>query len=138
MATAVNQSPIAIAGSGAVGATGLGMEPLQRAVAANSSALKRRELVIGKTSQRIVAGFVPDEIVAQLRASDAAHSDSRPFLFAAAALREAVKNAGGIVTDFSGCSNFIFGKELVATNPSIHPEFMDVFKNTFFRNDKDA
>ncbi len=49
-----------------------------------------------------------------------------------------VKNAGGIVTDFSGCSNFIFGKELVATNPSIHPEFMDVFKNTFFRNDKDA
>ena len=97
VATAVNQSPIAIAGCGAVGATGLGMEPLQRAVAANSSALKRRELVIGKTSQRIVAGFVPDEIVAQLRAADAAHSDSRPFLFAAAALREAVKNAGGIL-----------------------------------------
>ena len=89
---------IAIAGCGAVTATGLGMEALQRAVAANASALQRREIVIGKTTQTIVAGFVPDEIVAQLRAADAAHADSRAFLFAAAALTEAVKNAKKILS----------------------------------------
>lgn len=97
MENAVNQSTIAIAGCGAVCATGLGMEPLQRAVAANTSALQRREIVVGKTGQSIVAGFVPDEIVVQLRAAYAAHSDSRAFLFAAVALREAVENAGKIL-----------------------------------------
>ena len=97
MENAENQSTIAIAGCGAVCATGLGMEPLQRAVAANTSALQRREIFVGKTSQSIVAGFVPDEIVAQLRAADAAHSDSRAFLFAAVALRETVENAGKIL-----------------------------------------
>ncbi|MFM2294944.1 MAG: hypothetical protein RLZZ350_1357 [Verrucomicrobiota bacterium] len=90
MEKSVNQ--IAIAGCGAVCATGLGLEPLQRAVTANASALQRRELVIGKTAQSVVAGFVPDKILAQLRAADAAHTDSRAFLFAAAALREAEKN----------------------------------------------
>jgi 3-oxoacyl-(acyl-carrier-protein) synthase len=93
--TAVNK--IAIAGCGAVTAAGLGMAALQRAVAANASALQRRELVIGKTSQPIVAGFVADEITSQLRAADAAHADSRAFLFAAAALKEAVKNAETIL-----------------------------------------
>ena len=73
------------------------MEPLQHTVAANASALQRRELVIGKTSQPIVAGFVADEITAQLRAADAAHADTRAFLFAAAALKEAVKNAATIL-----------------------------------------
>jgi 3-oxoacyl-(acyl-carrier-protein) synthase len=86
----------AIAGCGAVAATGLGLAPLQRAVAANASALSRREILLGKTAQTIVAGFVPDEIVAELRAADAVHADSRAFLFAAAALREAVENACGI------------------------------------------
>jgi 3-oxoacyl-[acyl-carrier-protein] synthase II len=93
----VNKSAVAIAGCGVVCATGLGLEPLQRAVAANANALQRRELVIGKTSQSIVAGFVPDEIVAQLRAADTAHADSRAFLFAAAALKEAVKQAEEIL-----------------------------------------
>ena len=95
--TAVNEPAIAIAGGGAVCATGLGLASLQRAVAANTSALQRRELVVGKTSQSIVAGFVPDETVAQLRAADAAHSDSRAFLFAAAALREAAENTSDIL-----------------------------------------
>jgi len=81
---------IAIAGCGAVTAAGLGMEALQRAVFSNASALHRRELLIGKTSQSVVAGFVADEIVGQLRAADAAHVDSRTFLFATAALQEAV------------------------------------------------
>jgi hypothetical protein len=93
--TAVNK--IASAGCGAVTAAGLGMEALQRAVAANASALQRRELLIGKTSQPVVAGFVADEITSQLRAADAAHADSRAFLFAAAALKEAVKNAEKIL-----------------------------------------
>ncbi len=88
---------IAIAGCGAVAATGLGLAPLQRAVAANASALSRREILLGKTTQTIVAGFVPDEIVAQLRAADAVHADSRAFLFAAAALREAGENAGAVL-----------------------------------------
>jgi 3-oxoacyl-(acyl-carrier-protein) synthase len=65
------------------------MELLQRAVAANASALQQREWVIGKTSQTVVAGFIADEIVGQLRAADAVHADSRAFLFAAAALQEA-------------------------------------------------
>ncbi|HEX7570774.1 MAG TPA: beta-ketoacyl-[acyl-carrier-protein] synthase family protein [Verrucomicrobiae bacterium] len=88
---------VAIAGCGAVTAAGLGLAPLQRAVAANVSALSRREILLGKTPQTIVAGFVPDEIVAQLRAADAVHADSRAFLFAAAALREAAENAGAVL-----------------------------------------
>ena len=90
---------IAIAGCGAVTAAGLGMEVLQRAVATNTSALQRRELIIGKTSQSVVAGFVADEITAQLRSAEAAHADSRAFLFAAAALIEAAKNAANILDD---------------------------------------
>ena len=92
---------IAIAGCGAVAATGLGLAPLQPAVAANTSALSRREILLGKTPQTIVAGFVPDEIVAELRAADAVHADSRAFLFAAAALREAVENAGAVLDSIS-------------------------------------
>ena len=89
---------IAIASCGAVTAAGLGMQSLQRAVAANASALQRREIVLGKTSQPIVAGFLSDEIVAQLRAADAAHADSRAFLFAADALKEAANNASKILS----------------------------------------
>jgi len=58
MDSAVNKIAVAIAGCGAVAATGLGLAPLQRAVAANASALRRREAVLGKTCQSIVAGFV--------------------------------------------------------------------------------
>jgi myo-inositol-1(or 4)-monophosphatase len=38
-----------------------------------------------------------------------------------------VQEAGGKVTDFSGGSNFLFGKELIAAN-SIHQEMMGVIK----------
>jgi myo-inositol-1(or 4)-monophosphatase len=38
-----------------------------------------------------------------------------------------VKNAGGKVTDFSGGEKFIFGKEIIATNNSIHDEFQNLF-----------
>ncbi len=73
------------------------METLQRAVAANASALQQREWVIGKTSQTVVAGFIADEIVGPLRAADAAHADSRAFLFAAAALQETVSQTKNIL-----------------------------------------
>jgi myo-inositol-1(or 4)-monophosphatase len=43
-----------------------------------------------------------------------------------------VQNAGGMVTDFSGGKDYIFGKELVSSNSFIHKEFMDVF-GRFFR-----
>ena len=42
-----------------------------------------------------------------------------------------VKNAGGIVTDFNSGDNYIFGRELIATNSKITKEFMDVFRKQF-------
>jgi myo-inositol-1(or 4)-monophosphatase len=38
-----------------------------------------------------------------------------------------VKNAGGIVTDFRGTENYIFGKQIIATNNSIYTEFLKLF-----------
>ena len=38
-----------------------------------------------------------------------------------------VKNAGGIVTDFRGKENYIFGKQIIATNHSIYTEFLKLF-----------
>jgi myo-inositol-1(or 4)-monophosphatase len=40
-----------------------------------------------------------------------------------------VKNAGGIVTDFLGGNNYIFGKQIIATNNLIHPEFSALFES---------
>ena len=37
-----------------------------------------------------------------------------------------MKEAGGIVTDFIGGNNFVFGKEIVAANSKIHGEFLKV------------
>jgi myo-inositol-1(or 4)-monophosphatase len=42
-----------------------------------------------------------------------------------------VKEAGGTVTDFSGGKNFLFGKEMIATNPLIANEFLKVVKERF-------
>jgi len=39
-----------------------------------------------------------------------------------------VKNAGGMVTDFRGMENYIFGKQIIAANHSIYPEFLKLFK----------
>jgi len=38
-----------------------------------------------------------------------------------------VKNAGGIVTDFRGTENYIFGKQIIATNYSVYTEFLKLF-----------
>lgn len=42
-----------------------------------------------------------------------------------------VKNAGGTVTDFNGKNDFIFGKEIIATNSKVYPEFLEAFKKNF-------
>jgi myo-inositol-1(or 4)-monophosphatase len=42
-----------------------------------------------------------------------------------------VKNAGGKVTDFNSGENFIFGKEIIATNQAIFGEFIDAFEKQF-------
>ncbi|MBP6532365.1 MAG: inositol monophosphatase [Bacteroidia bacterium] len=42
-----------------------------------------------------------------------------------------VKEAGGIVTDFNGKNNFIFGGELIAANKDVHEEMQSVIKTEF-------
>lgn len=42
-----------------------------------------------------------------------------------------VKQAGGTVTDFGGKHNYIFGRELLATNTLIHDEFLNELKKYF-------
>jgi len=42
-----------------------------------------------------------------------------------------VKRAGGKVTDFSGNDNYLFGKEIVATNSQIYHNFMKALNNYF-------
>jgi myo-inositol-1(or 4)-monophosphatase len=42
-----------------------------------------------------------------------------------------VKEAGGTVSDFSGGNNFLFGREIIATNKNIFNEFQNVVKDNF-------
>ncbi len=42
-----------------------------------------------------------------------------------------VKEAGGNVCDFSGKDNFIFGNEILATNPGVYDEFLELIKHNF-------
>ena len=42
-----------------------------------------------------------------------------------------VQNAGGKIIDFSGEQNFLFGKEIIATNSSVSKEFLTIFKEIF-------
>jgi myo-inositol-1(or 4)-monophosphatase len=45
-----------------------------------------------------------------------------------------VKNAGGKVSDFSKGENFIFGKEIIATNQSVFEEFTEKFTENFIHH----
>jgi len=45
-----------------------------------------------------------------------------------------VENAGGKVSDFSGGDNYIFGKEIIASNTLIHNEFSSVIENLMIKN----
>lgn len=42
-----------------------------------------------------------------------------------------VSEAGGTVSDFSGGSNYVFGKEIIATNKNIFGEFLGIVKEKF-------
>lgn len=42
-----------------------------------------------------------------------------------------VQQAGGKVTDFKGDGDFVFGKEIIASNGLIHPEFLTIVKKYF-------
>jgi myo-inositol-1(or 4)-monophosphatase len=42
-----------------------------------------------------------------------------------------VQNAGGSVCDFSSGGNYLFGKEIIATNRTVHKDFMKAFRENF-------
>ncbi len=42
-----------------------------------------------------------------------------------------VKQAGGVIADFSGGNNYLFGKEIIASNAKIHQEFLSKVKCYF-------
>jgi len=42
-----------------------------------------------------------------------------------------VQQAGGKVCDFNGSDNFLFGREIIATNSGIHNEFLGIVKERF-------
>ncbi len=46
-----------------------------------------------------------------------------------------VKEAGGKVSDFNGGRNFVFGRELVASNEKVFSEFLSVIQEKFSKND---
>ncbi|MEI6574733.1 MAG: inositol monophosphatase family protein [Bacteroidota bacterium] len=41
-----------------------------------------------------------------------------------------IREAGGVLSDFEGKDNYLFGKEIIATNPRIFKEFLEVVKTT--------
>jgi myo-inositol-1(or 4)-monophosphatase len=45
-----------------------------------------------------------------------------------------VKEAGGKLCDFKGENNFLFGEEIIATNPFIFNELKDLIKNYMYKN----
>lgn len=45
-----------------------------------------------------------------------------------------VEEAGGIVTDFSGAENYLFGNEIIATNKGIQQSFLKVITGFFGRS----
>ena len=42
-----------------------------------------------------------------------------------------VERAGGKISDFSGGNNYIDGKEIIAFNSNLHPDFLKVFMDNF-------
>ena len=47
-----------------------------------------------------------------------------------------VQEAGGKVSDFQGGDNFLFGKEMIASNPFIFEETLNVVREAFYKNHK--
>jgi myo-inositol-1(or 4)-monophosphatase len=42
-----------------------------------------------------------------------------------------LKEAGGQVSDFSDKENYLFGREILATNASIHSSFLEIIQKEF-------
>jgi myo-inositol-1(or 4)-monophosphatase len=42
-----------------------------------------------------------------------------------------LKEAGGQVSDFRGEENYLFGREILATNTSIHDSFLEIIQKEF-------
>lgn len=42
-----------------------------------------------------------------------------------------VQEAGGLVSDFSGKDNFVHGREILASNPNVHSEFLELIQSKF-------
>ena len=39
-----------------------------------------------------------------------------------------LQEAGGIVSDFSGNNNFLYGEEIIAGNPHLHSQILEIIK----------
>jgi 3-oxoacyl-[acyl-carrier-protein] synthase II len=88
------ESAPVIASCGAVTALGLGLEPLERALRENTSGLRAGNRFAGKRHQSNVAGYVPEVVLDELRATKPSHADAPAFLLAESALRQAEQGAG--------------------------------------------
>ena len=42
-----------------------------------------------------------------------------------------VQEAGGTVSDFSGKNDYLFGREIIASNATVHDEFLQVVQRNF-------
>lgn len=55
--------------------------------------------------------------------------DLKPYDVAAGSLL--VTEAGGRVSDFGGGTNYLFGREMVASAPALYPEFLQIISQSF-------
>lgn len=97
--TALSLPRAAVAGYGAISAAGAGIGALADVMRDNRSALRAREAFAGKRYQTTIAGWVPEETIAQLTRRDPEHADAHAFLLADAALREAGMNLPAVVPE---------------------------------------
>ena len=45
-----------------------------------------------------------------------------------------IKQAGGKISDFNGSNNYIFNKEIIATNNNIFKEFYEIINNIMLKS----
>ena len=86
----------AIVACGAVTALGWGIKPLEEAIRTNSSGLRPNAVNCWKACPPIIAGWVPEEVFAQLRSNDPEHAEARAFSLAYAALKQLDKSLNGL------------------------------------------
>jgi 3-oxoacyl-[acyl-carrier-protein] synthase II len=92
--TRLAKSAVALAGAGAVTALGRGLEPLERALGANTSGLRPCTRIAGRACPAAVLGPVPESVFEALRAEDPSCADADAFRLAREAVRQAEAAAG--------------------------------------------